>query len=100
MEKQIQKQNSDINVRKILKHEVTQFLAIAGFIFTLVKMVILPIYGIQKDIENINGNHLMHIQDSIKKIEIENKQNIEEHTAILRKLERNSTILEQLILNK
>lgn len=82
-------------VRKILKDEITWAVTIIISVITLVKMVIIPIYGIQKDIENIKSNHLSHIQNSITKIEKDNEKNLEDHGEIFKLLERHSTILNQ-----
>lgn len=45
-------------IRTVLKNEVTQFLAIASVVFTLVKLVILPIQEMQIRLAQVQGDIL------------------------------------------
>lgn len=82
-------------VRKILNHEIGQLLTIVVAVYAFVSLVILPIKSIEKDIESITGNHLMHIQDSMEQMKDDLKTNNEEHKLLMMQLERTATILEQ-----
>lgn len=90
-------QNQETIVRKVLQHEIGQVIAIAIGAYTFIAMILLPIKSIEKDIDNITGNHLMHIQDSISDIQQCIREDDQEDKLLMVQIERTTTMLEQHI---
>jgi hypothetical protein len=75
-------------VRKVLANEIAQVIAIAGFIWFLVVLVILPIQRNSQRLDTIEQNHLKTIQDQIVEIKADLKTNNIDHIKIIEVLGR------------
>jgi hypothetical protein len=92
--------------RKYLYNEITAVVALIGITFGVINWVNNPtieieknVALIQRDIENINANHLMHIQDIVsdmKDLQIENNMQNEERRRIELEIRETLTLLKQL----
>ena len=91
----MREQNGDSRIKRILNNEVAQLVAIIIMVYAFIALVMLPINSIQKDIANIQNNHLVHIQDSLNTIAHDKEINNQEHKEMLLQIEKTATILDQ-----
>lgn len=86
-------------IKRVLKNEIAQVIAIGGVIYSFISFVIFPIKAIENDIENIKTNHLHTIELDMN--ELKTKQaasmtkNDEIHEKIMEQLTKTSTVLEE-----
>ena len=92
----------DTTIRKVLFNEVSLFISVTGFILigflyltNPVDRIEKQIISIQKDIDTISSNELLHIQNSITDLKVQQSENVKKINEIDKKIERILTILER-----
>src|SRR3990167_1958598 len=89
----------DTTIRKVLFNEVSLFISVTGFILigflyltNPVDRIEKQIISIQKDIDTISSNELLHIQNSITDLKVQQSENVKKINEIDKKIERILTI--------
>lgn len=105
--KVIPQQTSESAIRRVIKNDVTLVITIGGFIFSFIMFVVRPqmetakdIALIQQSIDNINTNHLTHLQDytaEVKALQEEQTEQSKIQTELMKEITTISTRLEDHI---
>jgi len=82
----MQDRNETGIIKRILKNEIAESIAIIGGVWVFVQLIILPLNNVINKVDYMEKNHLAHIEANIVQLQQDMKLNTADHTEIKERL--------------